>query len=81
MPIPTTREGLIDAGYEFSGEGRCRSCDAELEWWISPKGNKMPMCVVAVRKDGSQSPLSPVIRYERVSHFSNCPAAASFRKK
>ena len=76
--IPTNREDLIAAGYLCDNEARCRGCGAEIEWWITPRGKKMPMSVVAVRE--RNSPIAPVQRWERIPHWTNCPKADSFRK-
>ena len=44
MPFPQTFKELRDAGYRFDEHGTCRGedCGAEIEWWITPKGKKMP---------------------------------------
>lgn len=43
MGFPTTLEELKEQGYKFSGDGECRSCGADIEWWETPRGKKMPM--------------------------------------
>ena len=45
MAIPEKREDLVAMGYVFDNESKCRSCEAEIEWWITPRGKKMPMRV------------------------------------
>lgn len=42
MAFPTTREGLRNAGYTFEGESECKKCGADIEWWTTPRGKKMP---------------------------------------
>src|SRR5689334_19309212 len=42
MSFPTTIEEMKQQGYKFSGEGECRSCGADIEWWETPRGKKMP---------------------------------------
>ena len=42
MSYPTTIEEMKEQGYKFSGEGECRSCGADIEWWETPRGKKMP---------------------------------------
>lgn len=42
MAYPTTIEEMKQQGYKFSGEGECRSCGADIEWWETPRGKKMP---------------------------------------
>lgn len=43
MPFPTTEQGLAEAGYVFEGCGRCRSCDAEIAWYRTPKNRPIPL--------------------------------------
>lgn len=42
MAFPTTVEEMKEQGYKFSGEGKCRSCGADIEWWETPRDKKMP---------------------------------------
>jgi len=42
MSFPTTLQELKDAGYKWEGESQCRSCGARIEWWLTPRGKKMP---------------------------------------
>lgn len=79
MPLPTTSEGLKQLGWVFKNEGTCR-CGAPIEWWITPSGRNCPMKVHEIHQD-PKNLCSPVIRYERISHFADCPEAASFRRK
>lgn len=80
MALPEKREDLIAVGYVFTGEGRCRSCGAYIEWWVTPRGKRMPMSVKQV-KDEAQGFFAPVEREIRVSHFSDCPNAEEHRRK
>ena len=43
MPFPQTFDDLRNQGYKFEGEGMCRGCGADIEWWVTPKNKKMPM--------------------------------------
>lgn len=70
MPIPNRRDDLQSFGYSFSNLSRCRGCNAEIEWWSTPAGNKMPFTVT--RADGVDV---------LIPHWSNCPKADQFRKK
>lgn len=38
-----TDADLKAAGFSFENKGRCRSCKAEIEWWLSPKGKHCPL--------------------------------------
>jgi hypothetical protein len=77
--IPTKREDLVLMGYVFDNEANCRGCGAEIEWWITPKGKKMPMSVKEIRE--RDSPISPIKEIQRVPHWSDCPNAEDFRRK
>ena len=79
-PLPTSREGLRDAGYEYTGDGVCRGCGAELEWWITPNDKHMPFELIAVHKDPNNE-TSPVVRFDRIAHWSRCPEHKQFRKE
>jgi hypothetical protein len=78
MAIPEKKADLEAFGYVFDNKAKCRGCGAEIEWWITPRGKKMPMSVQIVRETGS--PISPVKEYRRVPHWSDCPNAKDFRK-
>lgn len=78
MAMPTSKSDLEATGYLFDSEGHCRGCGEPIEWWITPKGKKMPMSVIEVRE--RESPIAPILRIDRVSHFSNCPSADDFRR-
>ena len=43
MPFPKTLDELREANYRFEGEGTCRGCQADIEWWITPAQKKIPM--------------------------------------
>jgi hypothetical protein len=79
MPLPTKREDLEALGYVYDNDARCRGCDAHIEWWITPKGKKMPFSVKEVKRDPDVF-FSPSVQIERVPHFSDCPTAADWRK-
>jgi hypothetical protein len=81
MAIPTQKADLESMGYVFDNEGACRGCGERIEWWITPKGKKMPMSVQAVRRDGTDKPYDPVIRYDRIPHFDVCSKTEDFRRK
>ena len=40
-----SREELEAAGYHFLNTSRCagKDCGAEIDWWETPKGKKMPL--------------------------------------
>lgn len=80
MPIPESKGDLEKMGYVFDNEARCRGCEAPIEWWITPRGKKMPMSVKEVRNDGTDNVLSPVVEIRRIPHWSDCPNAGDFRR-
>lgn len=41
--FPTTETGLKEAGYAFENSGKCRGCGAEIAWYSTPKGKKIPL--------------------------------------
>jgi len=47
MPFPRTRDELETAGYHFDAPGQCRgpTCHADLEWWWTPTGRRIPLNV------------------------------------
>ena len=69
MPFAKTLDELKGAGYVFSNYATCKGCGADIEWWISPKGSKLPM-----------EPMSRGTSEAKV-HFASCPESDSFRKK
>lgn len=69
MPFPQTLNELKAANYSFSDYATCRGCGADLEWWITPSGKKIPM-------DPMTSGDS-----KAVPHWSTCSNADDFRKK
>lgn len=71
MAIPEKREDLVAMGYVFDNESKCRSCEAEIEWWITPRGKKMPMRVFQEHGESI-----------RRAHFADCPSVKEwFRDK
>lgn len=74
----------------------CRSCDAEIEWAQTEKGNKkMPLDadpvdggnLVVISHVAGEFGMVPVVRYvkkgegRRVSHFATCPNRDEHRRK
>ncbi|HLH35993.1 MAG TPA: hypothetical protein VKX41_15075 [Alloacidobacterium sp.] len=43
MAFPKTLEEMKSFGYRFEGHGNCSSCGAEIEWWTTPHGKKLPV--------------------------------------
>ena len=74
MPFPKTRDEMVAAGYKFYNHARCNGrdgvpgCGAEIEWWETPRGKKMPF-------DLMPEGISPA-----VTHFTTCEQADLLRK-
>jgi hypothetical protein len=75
MAIPDTSDGLKAAGYEYSDDGTCRGCGTQIEFWITPRGKKMPFNtkIVGTLAEGNR-------REVLECHFVSCPEADRFRK-
>ena len=43
MEFPKTKQAFEAAGYKYGGVGVCRSCKAEIVWYISPGGKYNPI--------------------------------------
>lgn len=67
MAFPKTLEELKAQGYKFLEHISCRGehCEAQIEFWETPRGKKMPFDVDA---KGNISP-----------HWATCPDAETFR--
>lgn len=75
MPIPNRRNDLQSFGYSFLNLSSCSGCGAEIEWWNTPRGRKMPFDVKPANMDSEDSAeiLEP--------HWGTCPVADRFRGK
>jgi len=74
MAIPDNRKDLEAMGYSFNGEGLCRGCGAELFWFETPRGKKMPFSRIA---DAGPSDDSEKLE----PHWSSCPNREDFRSR
>ena len=68
-PMPYTREGLLRAGYQFTGTGVCNGCDEMVEWWRTPNQKPAPFNRM------------PDLQSQARSHFATCTKAKSFRRQ
>lgn len=68
MPFPQTADELKAAGYKFDNDATCRGCGADIEWWITPRGKKLPM-----------DPMDTGTA-KAVPHWGTCSDAPLFRK-
>lgn len=66
--FPQTRDELVYRGYKFLNVGTCRGCHAQIEWYETPIGKKIPM-------DYMQEGTSPA-----KAHWATCPNSQDFRK-
>jgi hypothetical protein len=78
------KDTLIRLYEDSRSPGICRGCDAQIEWFETLRGAKMPMNAGAVpRKSENEAGTRRVIAYFAAedSHFGSCPAAAQFSHK
>lgn len=75
MAIPDNSNDLRAMGYTYDNDSSCRGCGAKIEWWITPRGKKMPMSIkiVGTLAEGNR-------REALEPHWSSCPSAEDFRK-
>jgi hypothetical protein len=69
MPFPKTLDELRAANYIFDNYGECRGCGEDIDWYLTPRGKKLPFN----HMDKGTDPA--------IAHFSTCPEADSFRKR
>ena len=69
MAFPKTADEMKAAGYVFDNDATCRGCGADIEWWITPRGSKIPM-----------DPMPRGVS-EAIAHFTTCPDAKDFKHK
>lgn len=74
MPIPENVEDLKAMGYVYDNDATCRGCGAPIEWWITPRGKKMPMSVI------DEGTLQTGRREVRRPHWGDCPNAKDFKR-
>lgn len=74
MKWPAASHQLRAEGYEFDNESTCRGCQAPIEWWITPKGKKMPLSRVKIGDQLKRNveALQP--------HWADCANAEDFRR-
>lgn len=66
-PFPITPAEAIDDGYTLETSGaRCSGCKAVIDWWVTPRGKKIPI-------DSSKETFQ--------THFTTCPKVGQFRRK
>lgn len=74
--IPEKREDLIDLGYEYTGDGRCRDCQEAVEWWVKPNGKRVPLSVHEEGSGVGQEHTGRVGFFRRL-HFNECKEKSS----
>lgn len=68
MPFPKTKDELTAAGYKYDNKSRCRGCNSEIEWWITPKGKKMPLDPGTMEPHWGTCPQAQDFRRSQGSH-------------
>lgn len=56
MPFPKTDNDLVAQGYEFDNKSKCRGCQADIEWWRTPKGKNIPLDAATLEVHWSTCP-------------------------
>jgi hypothetical protein len=69
-----TSDQLKAAGYEYDNDATCRGCGEPIEWWITPKGKKMPMTVIKT------ATIQHATADVREPHWASCTARDQFRR-
>lgn len=69
MGFPTTFAEMKEKGYRLDDDAKCRGCRADIEWWYTPTGKKIPM-----------NPM-PKNESPAVAHWATCPEAEEFKRK
>jgi hypothetical protein len=57
------------AGYKFLNHSKCKSCKAEIEWWETNNGKKLPF-----------DPMPADDHAKVTAHFASCPNADDHRR-
>jgi hypothetical protein len=65
--FPRTSTELLERGYDFLGEGKCKGCGAAITWWATPNDKRIPIDYMA-------TPTTPA-----VSHWATCTNPEYFR--
>lgn len=63
-----TKAEMIRAGYKFLNAGKCKSCHAAIEWWLTTNGKKIPF-----------NPMPPSDSSTVKPHWATCPNADDHR--
>jgi hypothetical protein len=67
-PIHTKRD-MLRAGYRFRAVAECKGCGAQIEWWTTTNGARIPY-------DPQQDD-----DVKMVAHFATCPKKEQFKSK
>lgn len=68
MPdYPQTRHDMVRAGYKHLGNGVCKGCSADIEWWETAKKKKLPMNRIVNDHDLAKT------------HWETCPNSKEFK--
>lgn len=62
MPFPRTVAEMTDAGYLYSNDSICRACGAAIEWWVTPRGKKLPVNLGTAKPHWATCPQAELFR-------------------
>lgn len=65
MRFPRTPEEMVARGYQYDNDNVCRGCGADIEWWITPNGKKLPVNVGTAEPHWSTCPDADRFRKEK----------------
>jgi hypothetical protein len=68
MAFPSNLAEMKTFGYKFLDYAVCRECGSDIEFWLTPRGKKIPMDPMTRDAD------------KATAHFATCPDAPLFRK-
>jgi len=51
MALPRISDELKAFGYKFEGHGHCSRCGCAIEWYLTPRGKKLPLLPMAKGSD------------------------------
>jgi hypothetical protein len=71
VAIPDNRDDLEKLGYKYTGSSACRGCGADMQWFLTPRGKKMPLSAIPGTEDDDSQKLQV--------HWEVCPEKDKFR--
>lgn len=75
-------EQLIGLLEDTKSPGRCRGCEAKIDWFETPAGKRMPMNRGAVPRKSEKDSQWRLVSYYAAAdaHWATCPAREQFKR-